>query len=436
MSTYNSDVLSSYDAAPWTYDGQLPAPVPPFQPKWPYVTYKVYDVMTSTFLGYLPLYEVTFSQQLNQAGTLSGSLLATDPRLGGVDPFAIIAPGRTFLYVDFLGVIVWAGILWNPTPTHSTHVIQVGATELYSYFNQRIQAKDYGTVWSGGSGADPQLMAAAVINDCLSATSSWFQAPPFSPSSPMPVVQTGLPTPTSGWVQASFPLDQLQTADSIIQQLCTMGPGQGFDFGIDVAYDPATLLPSPVFNLSYPRRGSTNHQTGLVIDTEQAVDYTWPIDSTQQATSVWVTGSGIGGAAFSAANANVLQADPNLDNMGGTTRPPGVAGQGYGLLERVFSTEYFWLQASLVAMAQDYLRLYAAPPATPTVTVNAFDPYTGLGQWRMGDDVRIIIPPDEFFPGGLDQWWRITSVNVTIADEGESTAVLTLNVPPTFSGPV
>ena len=63
-----------------------------------------------------------------------------------------------------------------------------------------------------------------------------------------------------------------------------------------------------------------------------------------------------------------------------------------------------------------------------------------LGDAQVGDDCRLIIPPDEFWPTGYDSaapggiYWRTGGWTVTLADDGLSTVAVALTVPPTIEG--
>ncbi|HEX2939824.1 MAG TPA: hypothetical protein VHO91_02180 [Rhodopila sp.] len=61
-----------------------------------------------------------------------------------------------------------------------------------------------------------------------------------------------------------------------------------------------------------------------------------------------------------------------------------------------------------------------------------------LGEWIVGDDIRVIVPKvagggppqNPRFPNGMDFYWRLVKADVTIPDAGLPTVTYTLNMPP------
>jgi hypothetical protein len=263
-------------------------------------------------------------------------------------------------------------------------------------------------------------MANQIISDALTEAYSL----------PLNVVTQGT-TPSQYWIVASFPLSQQQQLGSLVQQLQTMGYHVGFDFASDVALIPGTGLTAQL-TLSYPRRGRIAGSTGLMVDVAYATEFVYPEDGTQQANKIWEMATATGGV--------------------GSTRThiEGMSVDGYPLLENVQSHMVFsaltYYTASEVtaskpvldAWGQNDLWLYAYPPIAPQVTVPLFNGSLNLGDFIVGDDIRLYIPPPAgkgppicpMFPSGLDMYWRIVNNQVSVADAGVSTMTLTLNVPP------
>ena len=101
-----------------------------------YYRYLLADLLTNQVTAELDLTNVSFTQQLNSAGSLSAQLLLT----GTPDPATAITatiPGRSAIYVDRNGVIVWGGIIWNRTYNSNNQHININASEFESYFEHR-----------------------------------------------------------------------------------------------------------------------------------------------------------------------------------------------------------------------------------------------------------------------------------------------------------
>lgn len=379
------------------------------------LTYTTYDLMTGTLLEELPFQQVTFTQRLNIAGEFTGALNFLDTRLRNLSPGQVLQPGRTALFIDYAGVIIWGGIIMTVNFQRTTAgSVQVRGKEFYSYFANRVQAKDYTnptwpvtTVAGVSACGDPMVIAATVVTDALSISNS-----AMNPSGPFPLTinqNNGVPTPAADWVAVSYPITQLQTLQTIVDNLCQMGYGAGFDHAISATYN-SSGYPTLAWNLSYPRSGRLANASSVVVVTQAANEYTYPQDATQQANLIWATGSGSGGARQSASNPSAISA-------------------GWPLLEKVNSYSNITSSTVLTQVAQEDLAKQSYPVTVPTVKIPMFgDPLPFM--YQIGDDIRWIIESDERFPMGVDYNWRIVGIDWKPSDEGLSIVQFTLNLPP------
>ena len=522
------------------------------------VTYIFADLLTGDYLAELPLQQVTYSSVINGSGQFQATLNVEDPHVAAMDWISATMPGRTIIWIDIDGALVWGGVLLTRRYTMGSQTIQLGGNDLWSYFNSRVQAADYSYTWMAPE--DPMVIAQKVITDALDVSGSGFASGggiPFSVNtsaqdlnisgvsttstsftitlgaiatlgagSTIRIVSTGVTNPTDGaysitvstsrdgtigtsitygigsgvgsysqnpavfvnlenediytttsayaagatnivyvvgfqvvsglksgdtitvtvnatgttfpsgsgsyalqsggtsltsWVVMSYPSIQLQTVEMIVTQLQQMGYGVGFDFGVDVGYN-SEGVPTAALNLSFPRRGRIAGTTGLVVDVADATEFVYPEDATSTGNKVYETSTSTGSVQVRLAWAPALEG-------------------GYPLLEQLISHPDINstpnVQIVLQACAQSDLALYAWPIVLPEVTIPAFgDPH--VGEYITGDDVRLIIAPTALqnvpvnprFPNGLDYYFRITEIDVTIADQGLSTVKLTLQSPP------
>jgi hypothetical protein len=388
---------------------------------------------------------VQFGQQLNTPGTLTGTLDLQDPRVRATFPLQSTLPNRTFIVVDYGGTPVWGGIAmsrkWKveSSSQNTTRLLEIGCTELWCYFQQRVQATDYSSPpYSGITGEgemslwkatpwDASLIACQIIGDAIGCTDGLSQ--PYTdllgglglllngatPSGSKPAA------PSTDYIAVNYPFTSCQTVDTIITQLSQLGLGVGFDFGVDIAYSGGWASP-PVgtINISYPRRGRTVAENHLIVDMTTARGYEFPEDGTQTANQVYE----IGGSGAIEVSANVYPLE-----------------QGYPLWERVISRANAQSQNILNLLAQtglSDLALLSYAPVTPTVTLGVNDPNLSLGSFTIGDDIQLQMPVlgpdgqvfDPRFPAGLDQEWRITNWTAEIKDEGDATVKLSLAQPP------
>ncbi len=380
------------------------------------VEYVLCDLMTNAVLARLPFTQVTFSYTLNAAGQFSGTL-----PIEGLDPVATnweeaTRPAKTILWVVADGATVWGGIVWSRNYSMVEQTIRIQANDFWSYFNQRQQAKDYSYTWV--SYVDPMMIAETVVNDALAVANSGL--------ADILTVEKQGSTSTTDWVIMSYPYQEMQSVEMIVTQLQQMGYGVGFDFAIDVADHNGTR--AAFLTLSYPRRGRVAGTTGLALDITTATDFTFPEDGTKTGNRIYEVSTSAG-SIMVIVNAEAAFAD------------------NYPLLEQLLqhpdinSTPL--VQPVLQACANSDLALYAYPVVTPTVTIPLWGT-PSFGEYIVGDDIRLIVPKvagagmkqNPRFPNGMDAYWRIVQVDVTIADEGLSTAKLTLDIPPSASGPV
>jgi len=407
----------------FTYDMGLPA--------WP-------DNPVPTLLAELPFTGVTWSSRLNTPGAFSGTLNLNDPRMS---PYAVYAttPGKTHLFVDINGTIVWGGIVWTRSYDNQDNLLQIGGSESWSYFTQRVQVQDYSiaatqdvngggpTYWATNP-SNTNAIAAQVISDAVGVAGSifaeWYRTEGSGPTSGP--FYSGL---INRWVNQyisvlprvsiipSYPIQQYQTIDSIITTLCQSGYSCGFDFAIDWAWsDGPGSTPIPTMNLHYPYRGRPTSVTGFSIDTELSVPYTYPEDATQMSDKVYGVASGTGG--FSAVYSQLSSLTA-----------------GYPLLETVNTYSNINDPDSLTNSILDDLCIAQLPVPTPTFTQPLFSDNIPPDVVLMGDDVLVSVAPDPRFPytsnvGTL----RVTGSNVTVADEGFSTVVYTCTIPPGIAG--
>jgi hypothetical protein len=68
--------------------------------------------------------------------------------------------------------------------------------------------------------------------------------------------------------------------------------------------------------------------------------------------------------------------------------------------------------------------------ATPKITIPAFGASLALGDFLIGDDIRVILDPDEWFVAGLDTYMRNVELDVTVPDAGLPTMALSFRQPP------
>lgn len=387
------------------------------------------------YLFSLPLNSVTFSSVLQRTGTFSANVQMSDP---GVQKALANQPAlhqleeRTAIYVELNGELVWGGILQQCSYDSTTYAAQLNGMDWWGYFNQgRIIS------WNSYySNTEQLLIAADLINIAQGQASSSSQSPAVAAgyvSGGNVGVQLGyIPQRalagtfasgvdiTVGWAESSF--------KSIGQAVSDIGTGAlGFDWSIDVAYQSG--VPTKTYNLWYPRAGRTVQQQrqygGAVtfdMGSASGQSYTWPSGNNQPANTMFAAGSGSGNTAIAS-----VAADPTLWDA------------GWPLLENSVSYTDVTSQNVLDNLALANLDTVKYPISLPTIRYNAgSDSNQPLGSFALGDDCRLMIPPDPYFPSGYDSsgnglgenWWRVQQITTTVNDQGKSYIEIVLGLPP------
>lgn len=408
------------------------------------LTYLFYDLRSGSYLGRMPLTGVTFGSQLLQPGTCSGTVDIASAAVQNLAPLSITTPGRTVLAIDYMGALIWGGIIWTRDYKfdNATRVMTVTATELWSYFQQRMQATDYSappysgltgpstkmSIWDASSTDsigvyDPVLIAWQMLSDATTQVTDGnilgglgIAANTYTTAANY--LASGTNTPQANYLAVSYPYSSLQQLHTLINQLAINGVGTGFDYAVDLAYSGGPgSVPVGTVNLSYPLRGRTYAQNNLVLNCGSAINYDPPEDGSQIGNTVYEQGQS--GSLVVSQNVNPLNA-------------------GYPILEQIKSRAN--IQSAnilnvLTALGLSDLTQISYAVATPSVTMDLFNASVPLGQFIVGDQCRWIIPAtdgagnmfDPRFPNGLDEaGWRITGYSATVKDDGQSTIAFNL----------
>jgi hypothetical protein len=351
------------------------------------------DLLTNSVVAELDLTGVSFSQQLNSAGTFSGSIQLTGQALASNTIVGTI-PGRTALYVDRDGVLVWGGVIWHREYNSKDQHIQLTAQEFESYFGRRriTTTQTYFNV-------DQLAVARGLITTAQSATSGNIG------------VQVG--SEVSGInVAAIYRNYEQKTVLSALQDLAKSNTG--FDFTIDVAYD-TNGVPAKTLKLGYPRSGKVYSATNATCPVFEfpagnVIEYSYPEDGSLVANTIYATGAGSseGKLIYSASDSTKLNS-------------------GWPLLEDTVSYTDVIDGNLIQGLAAGQVAAVSYPPTTmKLVAYPSADPV--FGSYKVGDDARVRIFDDRF-PNGLDSVYRITALTVSPGETQGERVTLTLTLP-------
>jgi hypothetical protein len=367
-------------------------------------TYYTADLTTGAITDELPLYDVTFSTELNEAGEFRARLPLGDPRITVHRPRELTEPGRAALYVERDGVLVWGGAIWTVKYTSADQHLEIAAAGFLSYFDHRRVlpadfdpgTTDLAAVTVSFTDLDQSDIARALVAIAEAHPGGDIQVRPES-TAPSGITRT-----------LAYPGGGLKSTGEALRELASLEDGP--DFLIDVAYG-TDGRPMRRLRVGTPHLG----QQGTPHVWEYGANltgYTWPVDGASTASRVFALGE-----------------------QGETSQLVAVAEDrttGRPLTETEVSYVHLTDANLLRSQARSALTAVSAPVVLPELTVRA-DLEPVLGSYQVGDDATVVIK-DVFFPEGTQFDVRITGIEVTPGnDAGEEQVRLT--VTPTMNTP-
>jgi len=352
--------------------------------------YLLADLLTNDIIAELPFTGVSFTQQLNQAGTWQGHLLLSGLDAAAFNVDASTIPCRNAIYVDKGGTLVWGGIIWGRDYDSSSQVLSITAREFESYFERR--RINVNTTFTN---TDQLSIAQNLVA--------------LAQSSPYGNIGVQIGVETSGvLLSRSYYSYELKTYYSALQDLSRSE--NGFDFNIQVAYD-GSGTPTKTLVLGYPRIGtvySSSDPYAIVFELPaNIVEYTYPEDGSVAANTIYALGAGSNEGKLIS-----IQTDATK------------TASGWPLLEEGANYSDVTDQTYLNSLATGQVNAVSYPPTTMRIVVPA-DQQPELSTYAIGDDARIRIT-DNRFPDTLDEVYRIVGLSVQPGENGPERVTLTL----------
>jgi len=360
------------------------------------------DLVTNQVLAELPLTGVSFGQQLNAAGTMTAHLLISGVNTAGLNVLNATIPGRTAVYIDRNGQLVWGGVLWQREYTSNDQVIKLTAREFLSYFERRRITTGSGTAYGAlaYTGIDQLQIAQALISNAQGAASGniglLYNQDPGS---------TNVSGITLSRVYYNY---EVKTVFNAISDLSKQV--NGFDFEISVYYDGGGN-PAKSFNTYYPRSGDTYNSTdpnAFVFELGGNIaEYDYLEDGSKAINQIYALGAG--------SNEGKL-----ISIYADSTK----LSAGWGLLEDQANYSDITDPTVLSGLATGQVKAVSYPPITLKIVA---PPYVNptFGSYEVGDEVRVRIK-DSFFPNGYDAIFRIIGLTVVPGEDGPERITLTV----------
>ena len=329
-------------------------------------TYRYYtaDLLTGTVISEMPFYGVFCSKKINEAGSFTGSFKLNS---GMHDDQSLLdgsIPGRTCIYVERDGSLVWGGILWARTYASESKAIQVAGQTFESYFDhvcidanfiqqdveQTTILTNLVNLLQGQSGNNIGLLLGSM--------------------------------PTTGVVRTVLiPGYEYHFAQDVISQL--IGVDNGLEMTIDIAATGTIDHPSRTIRVGYPKLGSAVTTSGLYYDYPGNItNFWWSESGSRGAVKAVALGHGDG--------FNKVRAQAVDGNKLGAGWPAWWIVNAHANIADI---------DEIAAAARKDLEKYAIPYSRPTFEFTA-DVGATFNSWNnLGDEVMIRIE-DPRFPGG------------------------------------
>lgn len=376
--------------------------------------YLFYDLRTNVAQAELMLTNVSFSKQLNSAGTFQGEIIISDPTEAVMNILDNTRPGRTAVYVERSDIengiepaLIWGGIVWNRSYDSVSQKITFTAREFESYFERlRIYA------WQLTGNTNDKAVTFSNVDELLVAEMLLSAAQsPAGGNTDINVYVTGVASNPVQPVTRTYYDYERKTYLQAVQDLSQAD--NGFDFRIDVYYDTSGV-PQRILNIAYPQLGvryNAKESDAVVLQMPgNIVSYTYAEDSGTQTNSAITLGAGSNEAqAFGLATGSTLST-------------------GWPKLEDVYSFTDYTDTTLLSALASGRIAAFNNPVTSLSVTITGNNtPY--VGSYEVADDVRVIINDDRFLTA-LDFVYRLTALTITPGENGSAEMVtLTLTLP-------
>jgi hypothetical protein len=354
------------------------------------------DLLTNEIIGELPLTGVSFTEQLNQAGTFQGHLLLSGVNSAAFNVDASTIPGRCALYVDRDGVLVWGGIIWGREYNSTAQTLTFQAREFESYFERRriTQTVAFDNI-------DQLVIAQTIITNAQAV-----------PSGNIGVI---VGSETSGvLLSRTYYSYELKTVYGALQDLSR---GQnGFDFNIAIDY--VGNVPTKTLQLGYPQYGTLYSPTNPAAPVFQfpagnIVEYVYPEDGSIAANTIYALGAGSN-------EGKLIETYQVTDFL--TAGWPLLEDQGNysDVTDATYLAQLARGQAIAVAYPPTTLRVVAPPSQNPV-----------YGSYTIGSQARVIIS-DNRFPNTLDAIYRIVGLSVQPGEDGPERVTITFTLPTTI----
>ena len=354
--------------------------------------YLVADLVSGVIREEVPFGNVSYTNQLNGAGSFSGTIGLYHPKTTRSN----LAINQTSVYVERDNRIVWSGFI-NTAPVEPGVSVNVNAIGYHNYFERRSIKRDFFFM-----PAMDKLHIVRTLVDYVQTLSNGNIG--VLTGSELSGVLTPL-------IIGAF---ERKYVGEVISHLASNAAGGGFDYGYEAAWEGPTNDQDVVkrLKLYYPYRGSVQAITSGLSLTYGAnfQEYTYGPDGSSQETVVDGIGPG------EASNSIIFSA----------ADPGGFAPifDGVGSYKDVTSPAMLWWLT--------VVRLYALKAPKENLTITTRPGAVTVGTFTEGDFIHVDLQDGPYVQ--VDGWYRIDNYTVTVSDEGEEKITFALVNPFAYYG--
>lgn len=380
--------------------------------KWFWITG---DLLTGRIYSNPPLLGTSWSNVMDDAGTLTGTAKLADPKVQALNLYSTAAPCKTFLavgYEDATGqqTLLEGGPIWTHQYDDTTGDLTIGAAGLWTYFDHRkveqilatlINPATFPTIYAGLSLG---TIAKRLVQLAQSHTGG--NLPIVLPGDVAVVDPTGQHDRTYNGYDLAWVGTELRNLTGVIG-----GPEIAFrpSFAATPGFIQWTMVTGTEADPLLHQAGAdwtldNNAQAGALGGVSVA------IDGTSMGDEAWVKGNG---DAEGALIGHVLQST--------------LTSQGYALFEvEVTGHDSTELVATLNGYASAALASAARPTNTFTLKLQR-DQSPSVAQYQVGDYVKLLVGDNHrYYPPGLTIRSRI------VQRTGDDTDLVSVQLAPVF----
>lgn len=235
--------------------------------------YYAADLLTGNVIGDLELYGVTCNKRLNQAGTLGATTHLTGNSIQDSITVEATQPGRTALYMERDGELIWGGILWTRLYNNTVQGFQINAQTFESYFDHVVFEQHFVQ-----QNVEQQILFQNMVNALQASVNIGLEF-----ITPLP--DTNIPR------TVLLPNYEFHFGNDALQQL--VGIDLGLEYTIKVENGVTVDHPRKRIQLGYPQIGSANPE--MHFDFPGTVSQYWiPESAAQSGAKFGVLGYGGG----------------------------------------------------------------------------------------------------------------------------------------------